>query len=146
MHVLPFGTSLALPALVQRLARLPGVCWLDGDAVHAEGRYSFLAAEPVEHVRAPLAAADPFAPLALIATPAEQHRSAIACALEHIARGDFYQVNLARCWQAEFDGDPLVLWHALRMASAVPFGFYFDDGARVVMARTMERFLRWQRA
>ena len=80
------------------------------------------------------------------ATAPEQHRAAIARALEHIARGDLYQVNLARCWQAAFAGDPLALWHALRAASAVPFGFYFDDGARVVMARTMERFLHWQRA
>jgi anthranilate/para-aminobenzoate synthase component I len=34
----------------------------------------------------------------------------------------------------------------LRAASPVPLGFYYDDGARVVLARTMERFLRWQRA
>jgi anthranilate/para-aminobenzoate synthase component I len=247
MHVAPFDPALSPALLAQRLADLPGVCWLDGAAAHAEARYSFLAAEPIESVHAPLSVADPLAMLARIeqdacdniaaselsgapspcdvprwigyvaydacfaggrgrlprpsarpalvfarydavlvvdhahgtafvagddaaacerlrarlqrparplraaragapnATAAEHHRAAIARALEHIARGDLYQANLARCWQASFAGDPLALWHALRAASAVPFGFYFDDGARVVMARTMERFLHWQR-
>jgi anthranilate/para-aminobenzoate synthase component I len=249
MHFSPFEPALHESLLVQSLADLPGVCWLDGAAVHADGRFSFLAAEPVERVSAPLSAADPLSALerveqdasaqlhappahedapapadvprwigyiaydacfaggrgrltrpssrpalvfarydALLAvdharasafivgddaaacerlrarlsraaqplgsarvappnvTPVEQHRAAIVRALDHIARGDLYQVNLARCWQAGFSGDPLALWHALRGASAVPFGFYFDDGARVVMARTMERFLLWRRA
>ena len=57
-----------------------------------------------------------------------------------------YQVNLARSFSAPFEGAPLALWQALRAASPVPLGCYFDDGARVVMARTMERFLRFRRA
>jgi anthranilate/para-aminobenzoate synthase component I len=82
-------------------------------------------------------------------TPASQHRAAVARALEHIAAGDIYQVNLARCWNVRFSGSPIALWERLRAQSPVPFGFYFDDGAqgrpRVVMARTMERFLDWDR-
>lgn len=77
--------------------------------------------------------------------PPEQHLRAIECALEHIARGDIYQVNLARCFRAAFEGAPLALWSALRAASPVPLGFYYDAGARVLLARTMERFLRWDR-
>ncbi len=80
------------------------------------------------------------------ATPADQHGLAIESALELIASGEIYQVNLARCVTAAFDGAPLALWYALRTASPVPLGFYYDDGARVIVARTMERFLRWQRA
>jgi anthranilate/para-aminobenzoate synthase component I len=82
-------------------------------------------------------------------TPASEHKMAVARALEHIAAGDIYQVNLARCWSARFSGSPFALWDRLRIQSPVPFGFYFDDGtpggSRLVMARTMERFLRWDR-
>ncbi|MGD8862106.1 MAG: anthranilate synthase component I family protein [Myxococcales bacterium] len=78
-------------------------------------------------------------------TDADRHRAAIGAALEHIAAGDIYQVNLARRWSAPFEGSPFSLWQRLRAASPVPFGFYFDDGERCVMARTMERFLRWDR-
>jgi para-aminobenzoate synthetase component 1 len=248
MHaeLLAAGTSLSELAL--RLADLPGLCWLDGAAPHADGRFSFLAAEPVERISVsredarPLAAfarmepvgadapaAEPLAPApeqvprwvgyvaydahfaalpaaarmerpcgrpvlsfarydawfafdharghALVvgddaaacqrlaartrrAAPREarsiagpieaadpaQHRAAIARALEHIARGDAYQVNLARAFRAPFPGSPLALFRALRAASPVPFGCYYDDGARVVLARSMERFLRWERA
>src|SRR5262245_9373615 len=66
MHVAPFDLALPLPALVQRLADRPGLCWLDGSAPHAEGRFSFLASDPVERVCVSLASADPFAALARI--------------------------------------------------------------------------------
>jgi len=78
--------------------------------------------------------------------PVQEHRAAIERALQHIARGDVYQVNLARCFSAAFEGAPLALWSCLRHASPVPLGFYHDDGARVLLARTMERFVRWQRS
>ena len=96
--------------------------------------------------RPPHASAGP-----LTAAPPEQHRAAIGSALEQIARGNAYQVNLARAFSAPFSGDPLALWLGLRSASPVPFGFYFDDsrdafGRRVIAARTMERFLCWERA
>lgn len=77
--------------------------------------------------------------------PAEQHLSAIGAALEHIAAGDIYQVNLARRWVADFAGSPLGLWRAMRRASPVPFGMYLDAGDHAVLARTMETFLRWDR-
>jgi para-aminobenzoate synthetase component 1 len=73
----------------------------------------------------------------------ELHRRSIEHALEAIARGDIYQVNLARRWRAAFDGDPLALWSAMR-ASAVPLGMYLELDDHAVLARTMERFLRWE--
>jgi anthranilate/para-aminobenzoate synthase component I len=82
---------------------------------------------------------------AISVAPGEQHRAAIAAVLERIARGDVYQVNLARCFRASLSGDPLALWLALRAASPVPFGCYLASGPRVIAARTMERFLRWER-
>ena len=233
--------------------RLPGLCWLDGEAAHRDGRFSFLGAEPVERIRVPFACdGDPLAAFdahgARRRAPAREQRPRPACAssrpscprwvgyvaydahyarnrprasrgrpsgrrsrsrattrcsrsitlhrprvrgrrrprrvpgaaparrsappfarrrarvgalrrptprstaarsraaLDHIARGDVYQVNLARCFRAPFEGAPLALWAALRAASPVPLGFYYDDGERVLMGRTMERFLRWERA
>jgi len=79
-----------------------------------------------------------------VATPREDHEEAIAAALELIAAGDIYQVNLARMWEAPFAGDPLALYLAMREASPVPLGAYFDAGDRQVLARTMERFLSWE--
>jgi len=72
-----------------------------------------------------------------------QHREAIVRALDLIARGEVYEVNLARRWSAAFDGKPFALWEAMREASRVPLGAYIDSGDRVVLACTMERFLRW---
>ncbi len=72
------------------------------------------------------------------------HRHAVEAALDHIARGDIYQVNLARRWVASFEGDGLALWLAMRRASPVPLGMFLDTGEQVVLARTMERFLEWE--
>jgi anthranilate/para-aminobenzoate synthase component I len=74
----------------------------------------------------------------------EQHARAIAQALEHIARGDIYQVNLARELRASFDGDALALALAMRAQSAVPLGCYLHDGERAIVGRSMERFLRFE--
>lgn len=75
---------------------------------------------------------------------AEGHGRAIEAALEHIAAGDIYQVNLARRWRAAFEGAPLALWTRMRAASPVPLGLLVDAGDHAVLARTMERFLGWE--
>lgn len=72
-----------------------------------------------------------------------QHRSAIVQALDYIARGDVYEVNLARRWTAKFEGSAFELWQAMRDASKVPLGMFLDAGERAVLACTMERFVRW---
>lgn len=77
---------------------------------------------------------------------ATEHAAAIERALEHIARGDIYQVNLARAFAASYEGDALALALAMRRQSPVPFGFFFDDGGRAIVGRSMERFLRFRRA
>jgi anthranilate/para-aminobenzoate synthase component I len=73
----------------------------------------------------------------------ERHAGAIARALEHIAAGDVYQVNLARRWSGAFSGSVVELAVGMRRASPVPFGAVIDAGDHAVVARTMERFLAW---
>ncbi len=75
-----------------------------------------------------------------------RHYDAICAALEYIRAGDIYQVNLARCWHASYHGSPLALWLRMREQSPVPLGLFFDAGDHVVLARTMECFLRWDRS
>lgn len=72
------------------------------------------------------------------------HAAAITRALELIAAGDLYQVNLARKLWAEFGGPPFALALAMRRESPVPLGMFFEDGERAVIGRSMERFLRWK--
>ncbi len=78
---------------------------------------------------------------------AQSHTVAIKQALEHIRQGDIYQINLARCWQAELQGSPLTLWRRMRQASPVPLGVYLQhlSNQYCLMAATMESFLDWQR-
>ncbi|MGB5812050.1 MAG: anthranilate synthase component I family protein, partial [Polyangiales bacterium] len=74
---------------------------------------------------------------------AELHRQAIQGALRYIARGDVYEVNLARRWSAPYEGNAFELWEAMRDSSHVPLGAFIDGGDHAVLACTMERFLRW---
>jgi anthranilate/para-aminobenzoate synthase component I len=147
-----------LAGRLQRLSRpaeRPLLCFARYDALfafdHVHGR-AFVVGDDegaCERLLARVPSGVTVAPHARVAAlerpPAAQHLAAIAAALEHIAAGDIYQVNLARCFSGELQGSPLSLFAALRTASAVPLGCYFDAGGRVVLARTMERFLRWER-
>lgn len=77
--------------------------------------------------------------------PRSRHRARIEAALDAIGRGEIYQVNLARPWRAPYSGSPIPLWLAMRGASEVPLGAFVQTESRTVIARTMERFLRWDR-
>lgn len=74
------------------------------------------------------------------------HREAVERALEAIAAGEIYQVNLARRFEADFEGSSLALFEAMRSSSPVPYGLFLDDGERAVLGRSMERFLGWKHA
>ncbi len=77
----------------------------------------------------------------------EQYFRAVTKALEHIRRGDIYQVNLAQRFQAETDrGDgtvhPAQLYRHLRQFSPSCFGGYFDGGRFQILSSSPEEFLR----
>lgn len=74
---------------------------------------------------------------------AMEHRKSIGKALDYIGMGEVYEVNVARRWSAPFTGDALELWQAMRVASRVPLGMFFDGGDHAVLACTMERFIQW---
>lgn len=81
--------------------------------------------------------------------PPEPHARAIEQALGAITDGDVYQINLARRWRAPLSGSAhaaRALADAMRTASPVPYGALLEHGELALVARTMERFLRWDRA
>ncbi len=72
---------------------------------------------------------------------------AIRQALEHIRRGDIYQINLSH--QVKVPNwpempEPAVIYKNLRQAFPSPFGAYFDDGRQVILSASPERFLKCQ--
>lgn len=114
-----------------------GANWLVGDDEDACSAFEERLARAV--------AADPSAPSVgeIVVDDADTHRGAILQALELIAQGQVYEVNLARRWSASFEGDALALWQAMRVASRVPLGLFLDGGDHAVLACTMERFIHW---
>ncbi len=74
---------------------------------------------------------------------------AIRQALEHIRRGDIYQINLSHQvrvriphWQNYMQ--PAAIYKNLRRFFPSEFGAYFDDGRQVILSASPERFLRLQ--
>ncbi len=110
------------------------------DRAHAADERAVLA--EIEHVLDAPAVPPRASASRVIAEPRAVHRRAIEDALAAIARGDLYQVNLARRWTASLEGEPLALYLAMRTASAVPLGACLEapDGS-TLLSRSMERFV-----
>ncbi|MGB5683444.1 MAG: anthranilate synthase component I family protein [Polyangiales bacterium] len=111
--------------------------WLVGDDASA-----------CDAFRNKLAALTPVAPKKpvvgpMLADDPNAHRDAIVRALDYISQGQVYEVNVARRWSTSFVGSALELWQAMRIASRVPLGLFFDGGDHAVLACTMERFIQW---
>lgn len=71
-----------------------------------------------------------------------EYQRAIADALDYIASGDVYQVNIARRFRAECSKPPADAYLALRAAQPVPYGVFLDCGDFSVLSNSPERFLR----
>jgi para-aminobenzoate synthetase component 1 len=148
------GVGLRRGPVLQRSRMLPVARFARYDAVVAidrvEGRAWIIADDDLALARAEARVAqarDRPGPSArageVSAEGAGVHRAAIERALEAIAAGDIYQVNLARRWSAPLEGDPIALFLAMREASPVPLGAYIEGTGWAALARTMERFLRF---
>src|SRR5215831_6669026 len=65
-------------------------------------------------------------------------------ALEYIAGGDIYQVNLAQRFSHSFEGSPFALFSALRRVNPSFYGAYLNCGDHVVISSSPELFLGQQ--
>ena len=78
-----------------------------------------------------------------------EYMKAVRQALEHIRRGDIYQINLSHQIKVQSPKDksflePAFMFKNLRSASPSEFGAYFDDGSQVILSASPERFLKFQ--
>lgn len=60
----------------------------------------------------------------------------------YITEGDCYQVNLAKRFEIEADGDPWFAYQRLRQQNAAPFSAFFCTGDVTVMSSSPERLLQ----
>lgn len=69
---------------------------------------------------------------------------AVSRALEYIAQGDIYQVNLAQPWSSDWPegADLFGFYEKLRGFSPAPHGAFFDLGGRQIASASPELFLR----
>ena len=75
----------------------------------------------------------------------EEYCAMVRTALDYIAAGDIYQVNLAHRFQTDFPSDSpaaLEFYLNLREASPSPFASYLDLGDRQIMSSSPEQFLQ----
>jgi para-aminobenzoate synthetase component 1 len=74
--------------------------------------------------------------------PREDYLRRIGRALEYIAAGDIYQVNLSHRIECPFPGDPIGLFRELARRNPAPFAAYLDAGPFQVVSASPERFLQ----
>lgn len=79
-------------------------------------------------------------------TPA-QFKAAVKKALQHIHDGDIYQINLAHRFEASMKNwqqyvHPIDIYRHLRQLSPSAFCAYLDDGHKIILSSSPERFLK----
>jgi para-aminobenzoate synthetase component 1 len=72
----------------------------------------------------------------------DSYRAAIHRALEYIAAGDIYQVNLSQRFEAPFAGDPFEAYLELRRRSPAPYAAYLNLPEVRVLSSSPELFLK----
>jgi len=70
----------------------------------------------------------------------EEYCRVVERALEHIAAGDIYQVNLAQRFRIEPAPEPAALYRALREASPAPFASLVTTENAAILSSSPERF------
>ncbi len=144
---LPIAVALRCPAAVLR-DRASGCAWLLVEP-GAEDLLPALQAELAAAASASAARAAPAwqAPLRIEEDPPARYLAAVTEALERIAAGEVFQVNLARGWRAEFAQAPTALAVHERLATAnpAPFAGVFTLPEGAVISASPERLLRLRR-
>ncbi|HET9710804.1 MAG TPA: anthranilate synthase component I family protein, partial [Pyrinomonadaceae bacterium] len=67
---------------------------------------------------------------------------AVRLVKDHIAAGDCYQVVLSQRFSAQFDGDPLQIYRALRAINPSPYMFFLRVGDETVVGASPEMLVR----
>jgi aminodeoxychorismate synthase component I len=78
---------------------------------------------------------------ALPHTTRGEYLARVRRALEYIAAGDLYQVNLSHRIECPFSSDPLALFIDLARTNPAPFAAYLDGGDFQVVCASPERFV-----
>lgn len=73
---------------------------------------------------------------------ATSYKSAFEKIKNYITEGDCYQVNLAKRFEVNAEGDSWLAYQALRKQNSAPFSAYFDMGKVSVLSSSPERLLR----
>ncbi len=109
---------------------------------YVEGK---LAGFPISVARPKLVIPENFATEPLSNFTKEKYCAAVKKALDHISRGDIYQLNLSQRFAYDAAGqdlDALELYSTLRNLSPVSSGGYFDAGVLKLISNSPEMFLR----
>ena len=128
-------------------ARVPAAVLVDREHdttyVFAEAGHAALL-EPIQHdiAQAQPVGARPISTITLEEEPPQQYLNGIAQIQRYIQAGDVFQVNLARCWNGELNGDALGLYQALTLSNPAPFGGLADLGGAQIISSSPERLVR----
>lgn len=71
-----------------------------------------------------------------------QYREMVKRGIEHVKRGDVFQIVLSRQFSQGFSGDEFNVYRALRSINPSPYLFYFDFGAFKVFGSSPETHFR----
>ncbi|MET0293509.1 MAG: aminodeoxychorismate synthase component I, partial [Phenylobacterium sp.] len=140
LHAAGFLTYEAAGAFEPRLA---GRAAEAGAALLWFGLFERAEAIAPEALDAALGALPPPPPLRDLA-PAHDlatHTAKVQRALEYIAAGDAYQVNLTFPLAFRYDGDPLALYAALRAAQPAAYGGIVATGEQTILSVSPELFV-----
>ena len=127
-------------------ARVPAAILVD-----REHDATYLYAEPgraglLEQMRQDIAHTPPLAEAQITAEleeeAPERYLSGVARIKAYIQDGDVFQVNLARRWQGEFNGDAISLYHALTRSNPAPFGGLAKLEGAYIISSSPERLVR----
>ncbi|MFI3291070.1 MAG: anthranilate synthase component I family protein [Opitutales bacterium] len=75
-------------------------------------------------------------------TTEEKFIANVEKSIEHIKRGDIFQIVLSRGFSVDFSGDEFNVYRALRRINPSPYLFYFDFGAFKIFGSSPETHLK----
>lgn len=134
----PVGFAARVPAAIM-VDHEHDTTYLYSEPAHAE------LLELIKHdiTHSPPYTATEIACHALVEEAPEQYLNGVAQIKRYIQEGDVFQVNLARRWQGQLQGDAGGLYHALTQSNPAPFGGLANLGNDAhIVSSSPERLVR----